>query len=39
MKKIDLIKYLDEAENILTDNQIENDILQARFSERKKKRE
>lgn len=36
MKKIDLIKYLDEAEDILNSNQIENDILQSRFSERKR---
>ena len=36
MKKIELLKYLDEAEEILNRNQTENNILQPRFVERKK---
>ena len=36
MKKIELMKYLDEAEEILNRNQTENNILQPRFVERKK---
>ena len=36
MSKEKLLGYLDEAENILEQNQIANDILQPRFSERRK---
>ena len=36
MKKIELIRYLDEIEEILARNQIESDILKPRFAERKK---
>ena len=36
MNKSALIRYLDEAEEILTCNQAENDVLQPRFAERRK---
>lgn len=36
MNKSELIRYLDEAEEILNCHQAENDILQPRFAERKK---
>jgi len=36
MQKVELIKYLDEAEEILARNQIDSEILNTRFAERKK---
>lgn len=36
MNKTDLMNYIDEAEEILARNQIDSNVLQPRFAERKK---